>query len=201
MFSVYAIIYEESVYIMRIDQDCLMRGLAHKFMVIRTPLIRKLLGIESDSALFYAWNGKLGELLFMPVAVKVDGELKRVEVFYTLTTASLDNCKGRIVRRKDVPKDLKLLAAKIELDNAVSKEREVMRTLGGFDPYRFRKHRDIIRIFDRSAGKIVTVIPTRYLKDRIMCRRVNVTDCGLLEVGEEEPLTIVEQLSHLEIYL
>lgn len=186
---------------MRIDQDKLMRGLAHKFLVIYTPYVHKLTELETDSAVFYTCNGNLGELLFLPVGVMAGDELVRVNSDDILHTSDLDWCKGKFLEKKYITDDLLKIAEDTERFYDVEEKTKYLRSNGGLDPYRLKTYRDIIEVYDAELGRTVQVLPLEEgLMSIFAVRRVYPKD-GSMCFGKGVFLKVVFGLTRLHVFI
>lgn len=169
---------------MKIDQDKLLRGLAHEFLVIRTPYAHKLTDLETDSVVFYTCNGLLGELLFLPVGVMTEDRMIRIKSGDILHTSDLDQCRGRFLDRKYMTEELRRFAEKTEKRFEVDEDTKYLRTNGSLDPYRLKTYRDIITVYDTVQEKHVQVLPLKEGVTKIYALRRVYRKDGKIWFGE-----------------
>ena len=185
---------------MIIDEDCLMRGAAHRFLLIKTPLVRKVTGASSESGLFYVYVEKFGELIFALVAVKEKEGFRKLEQCQYFTVHDVDNCHCKVVNPADLDEDIRALQEVLESSHPVSEERNYLRAMSGLDPYRLRIEQDVLKVYDLFKCKYVYVLAEQLKDDYITGKRVERNKDGIFETGKDVNLILIHHKYSLEIY-
>lgn len=185
---------------MIIDEDCLMRGAAHRFLLIKTKSVRKITGASSESGLFYVYVSRLGELIFALIAFREANGFRKLRDYQFFSIHDMDNCRCEIVNPSILPDELRSVQKELESCNVVSDERLLLRQMSGLDPYRLRVEKDILRVYDLHENRYILVLAESMKDDYIIARRVIKNRDKIVETDEEAALIVIRHRFSLEIY-
>lgn len=185
---------------MIIDEDCLMRGAAHRFLLVKLPLIEEVDKDSAESLLFYAYVSKLGELIFALVAIKEEGGFRKLDKWRYFSARELDNCHCEIVDPSLLSDELRAVQEELENENAVSQDRLHLREMSGLDPYRLVNQKDVLKVYGIHDKGFIFVLGEREKNDYIIGRRMLRTEKGIVETEDEVVLILIRHQYSLEIY-
>lgn len=185
---------------MIIDEECLMRGAAHRFLLIKTPQVKRITGALSESGLFYVYVSKFGAFNFALVAIQTDSGFAKLDKQYYLNVHDVDNCHCEVVDPSILSEDIRILQDSIEAQNAVSQKRIYLRAMSGLDPYRLKIERDILEVYSIYECRKILVLAECLKGDYITAKRVRKNKDGTFETGDDTSLIVIRHQYTMEIY-
>ncbi len=158
-----------------------------RFVEIISPLIKKMVKVDSSTGLFYVSKGFLGEQVFNLMAYKKDDIYIQCKVIQC-SENDFGEMQVIALKKENLDDVYQRLALQIEQKCAVPQNRMKIREMKGFDPYRDQIYPDIINVFIEEYGTSIKVLVTDTHGSWIegVCRRfypsIGLTQGELLDI-------------------